>query len=373
MEKSAFWTTNGTGDGASGGYTATEFYDFIRRLLITDQEATQGVLRGVLNELAVTGSSSPLSLASGCAIVHGLYYENSAALNLTVTTPVVGTTGGRVNLKVDWTAQTVRAVVQLNTDGTATIPSLVQTAGSEWNLPLYTFTVTTAGVITLTDVRSFCQFANYLTATAFDEVAGLSVIGRSANTTGQSAAITAGTDAYVLRRSGTSIGFGQVATGGIADDAVTNAKIADDAVDTDQLATGAVGADALDSDAVDDTKVGNRVPQFYRRQGGSDTDWISPGTTTRTPGNVMIQAGVINGDMAAGTFFDNISVYFPVSFSGKPIVFLTLLSPSSNQMFWISVFGNGTWIDQIDFIRVKRPIYSTAVTYSVQWLAIGPV
>ena len=55
--------------------------------------------------------------------------------------------------------------------------------------------------------------------------AGLSVIGRSANTLGNVADITAGTDAHVLRRSGTSLGFGQVATGGIIDAAVTYAKI----------------------------------------------------------------------------------------------------------------------------------------------------
>lgn len=39
-------------------------------------------------------------------------------------------------------------------------------------------------------------------------LAGLSVLGRAANTTGATAAITAGTDNHVLRRSGTSIGFG---------------------------------------------------------------------------------------------------------------------------------------------------------------------
>lgn len=38
--------------------------------------------------------------------------------------------------------------------------------------------------------------------------AGLSVIGRSANTTGDPADITAGTDGHVLRRSGTTLGFG---------------------------------------------------------------------------------------------------------------------------------------------------------------------
>lgn len=55
--------------------------------------------------------------------------------------------------------------------------------------------------------------------------AALSVIGRSANSVGDPADITAGTDNHVLRRSGTSLGFGTVATGGIADDAVTYAKL----------------------------------------------------------------------------------------------------------------------------------------------------
>jgi hypothetical protein len=55
---------------------------------------------------------------------------------------------------------------------------------------------------------------------------GLSVIGRSANTTGSPADIAAATDAHVLRRSGTTIGFGTVATAGIADGAVTAIKLA---------------------------------------------------------------------------------------------------------------------------------------------------
>jgi hypothetical protein len=60
-----------------------------------------------------------------------------------------------------------------------------------------------------------------------DSVA-LSVIGRSANSTGDPADIagTASSDA-VLRVSGTALGFGTVATAGLADDSVTNAKAAD--------------------------------------------------------------------------------------------------------------------------------------------------
>lgn len=55
----------------------------------------------------------------------------------------------------------------------------------------------------------------------------LSVIGRSANSSGDPADISASAaSGAVLRESGSTIGFGTVATAGIADDAVTNAKLA---------------------------------------------------------------------------------------------------------------------------------------------------
>jgi hypothetical protein len=56
--------------------------------------------------------------------------------------------------------------------------------------------------------------------------AALSVIGRSANSTGDPADIAAANDGEVLRRSGTTLGFGTVATAGITDAAVTLAKMA---------------------------------------------------------------------------------------------------------------------------------------------------
>lgn len=66
---------------------------------------------------------------------------------------------------------------------------------------------------------------NSITDAKLRDSAGLSVIGRSANSTGDPADIIAGTDGHVLRRSGTTLDFGQVATAGIADDAVTYAKL----------------------------------------------------------------------------------------------------------------------------------------------------
>lgn len=57
--------------------------------------------------------------------------------------------------------------------------------------------------------------------------AALSVIGRYANSVGNPADIVAGADGYVMRRSGTTIGFGTIATAGHADNSVTYAKLQD--------------------------------------------------------------------------------------------------------------------------------------------------
>ncbi len=67
------------------------------------------------------------------------------------------------------------------------------------------------------------------------DLAGLSLIGRSANSTGVPAAIT-GTDGQVARVSGTALGFGTIVAAGIASDAVTTAKILDANVTLAKLA-----------------------------------------------------------------------------------------------------------------------------------------
>jgi hypothetical protein len=128
-EKSLFWFTNGfagaTGDG-SAPYTQDEFSLYNQDLL------GEGVVYGSGNNLAVSGTATPLALATGRAQVRGFSYWNSSASTLAVTTPTTGTTGGRVVLWADYSAATVRAVVKLNTDGNAGIPSLTQVANTTW-------------------------------------------------------------------------------------------------------------------------------------------------------------------------------------------------------------------------------------------------
>lgn len=79
------------------------------------------------------------------------------------------------------------------------------------------------GALDLADadaVTGLLPFANIAS------LAGLSVLGRSANTTGVMAAIT-GTDGQVLRVSGTTLGFGTIATAGLAANSVDMTILAD--------------------------------------------------------------------------------------------------------------------------------------------------
>ncbi len=64
-----------------------------------------------------------------------------------------------------------------------------------------------------------------VTYAKIQDATGVSVLGRSANTTGPLANITASADGQVLQRAGGVVSFAQVPTAAIADDAVTGAKL----------------------------------------------------------------------------------------------------------------------------------------------------
>lgn len=66
-----------------------------------------------------------------------------------------------------------------------------------------------------------------ITAGSLAPIAGLSVLGRAANTTGVVAAITAATTGDVLRMGASSLSWGQLSTASYADSSVTNAKLDD--------------------------------------------------------------------------------------------------------------------------------------------------
>lgn len=64
-----------------------------------------------------------------------------------------------------------------------------------------------------------------VTYAKIQNVAALSVFGRASNSAGVGADITAGTDGHVLRRSGTSLGFGTLASDAFADNTIVAARL----------------------------------------------------------------------------------------------------------------------------------------------------
>lgn len=104
-------------------------------------------------------------------------------------------------------------------------------------------TVTSSGAVWTIDngVVSTAKIADdAVTNDKIRNSAALSVIGRSANSIGGPDDIVCFSDGYVLRQSGTTLGFGEVGTLGIADNAITTAKINNTAVSTAKIADDAV-------------------------------------------------------------------------------------------------------------------------------------
>jgi hypothetical protein len=179
-QKSLFWSTGSTGDGLTT-YTQTEILDWLTRTFLVDT-TIQGVVAGYLNKLAVSGTASPISIASGAAVVAGIPYSNSTSTTLTIATPTTGTTGHRIVLRADYTAQTVRVVDIASSDGTSAIPALTQSAGSVWDISLASLTITTGGVITVTDLRNYI----YPHGPLYYRQGGSSTVWSTAGTTNQS-------------------------------------------------------------------------------------------------------------------------------------------------------------------------------------------
>jgi hypothetical protein len=309
-ERSRLWTTNGTGDGVGTGYTVADWQEMFLKLLHGGNEANGGVLLGVANQLAVSGAASPLTVATGAAMVHGFFYANDTPLNLTVTTPVVGTTGGRIVLRVNWAAQTVRAVAVRNTDGVNSPPALTQTVNTTWEVSLATFTITTGGVITVTDTRVYSRFSTQIVDTMIRD--GAITTNKYAD-----ASITAAKLAVL-----------SVAQAAIQTGAVGNNQLANNAVDNNKLAAGAALANlgftpwhsgndgsgsGLDADRI------KNVDVFFNRQGGNAANWSTPGAVSYAVTGVRMQFGVVQ--YAGGSSSASVSITFPTAFGNAPLVF----------------------------------------------------
>ncbi len=311
-EQSFLWSAPaGAGDGASS-FTRTDWSSISKVLAACF--APEGVA-AMLNTLtgSVTGANT-VQINTGGAVVDGKPYYNSSAVSVNIPSAAGGgnTRIDRVVLRADWTAQTVRVTRIAGIDAASpTAPLYATSTGAVYDVPLYQALVNTSGTVTLTDER-------------------------------------------VLAYSG----VGTVGTTAIQALAVTTAKIAANAVTEAKMGALSVGTPELITNSVDDTIAGDRMPQFYRRQGGDSVNWAVPGTSLRIPTSVRMQAG------AASTLAGSVTVTFPVAFSSVPIVFVT---STVNNYIVAAVTVTATQVQ----ISADDTLLN-GVSTTVNWLAIGP-
>ena len=151
-EKSIFWETGALGDGASE-YTLTELTRWLSQSFASTT-VDEAIMKNYGGEMAVSGVASPVSIATGGALVHGFPYWHTVASTLVIGTPVGDTRIDRIVLAADYVAQTVRLKLLTGIEGGG-IPAMTRNTGVLWEIPLARASITVGGVITLTDERVF--------------------------------------------------------------------------------------------------------------------------------------------------------------------------------------------------------------------------
>lgn len=150
-ELSRPWPEVATGDG---GEFSDEQWARVWRYLFQQDLAAAGVIPGVANKLQVTGATSPVSVNTGAGMVYGRFYENDAAVDVAIPTPAASARIDRVVLECGWTAQTIRITRVAGTEG-GSEPTLTQTGGTTWQVPLAKVTIQTDGTLVVVDQREY--------------------------------------------------------------------------------------------------------------------------------------------------------------------------------------------------------------------------
>lgn len=159
-QRSLFWDGSVLGD--CGPYTSAHFHDQLLRS-ITGCTGNRGVLLNWLNNLEVTGTSSPLSVATGAAVVYGTFFESDAAVSVTISTPATGYSRyDRIVARRNASTQTVRIGTTQGTPsvGTPTVPALTQDVSGIYEIPLANALIDDAGTIEVTDTREYATYSS---------------------------------------------------------------------------------------------------------------------------------------------------------------------------------------------------------------------
>lgn len=151
-QKSYYWDGLVTGDASLAPYSQ----DVWNRLwqVMFSRADNEGVLDNIDDELAVSGTTVAVSVATGKALVDGSLYQSDGLVNIAIPTPVTDPRIDRIVVRKDWSTQTIRVARVPGTENASpTAPALTQIDLSVWEIPLAQALITTGGIITVTDER----------------------------------------------------------------------------------------------------------------------------------------------------------------------------------------------------------------------------
>lgn len=122
--------------GDSGPYTSDRWSAMYRSM--SPDTASSAVLWSTTSEnLKATISGSAVTISEGSAMVYGRYYNNSAEESFAIPVAATDRTD-MIVLRATWgSTKTVRLAYLTGTSGSVTPPTLTQTAGTVWEVPLY--------------------------------------------------------------------------------------------------------------------------------------------------------------------------------------------------------------------------------------------
>ena len=145
-ERSRPWDGIVTGD--AGPYSDDQWTDIFKSFS-APVIASQGVLANNLNELAASGAVSPVTIATGRAVVDGIWYETDTTVDVVMASPAANPRVDRIVLRKDWAAQTVRVTRIGGAEAASPVAAaLTQIDGTTWDLPLWQMHITVGGAIT---------------------------------------------------------------------------------------------------------------------------------------------------------------------------------------------------------------------------------
>ena len=154
----------------------------------------------IQGNLVVTGTSSSINAETVTVDDNIIVLNNNVTGTPTENAGIEIERGTSANVSVLWNESADRWT--FTNDGSTFYNIPISTEYNNYTHPNHSGDVTSVGDGAQTIA------ANAVSDAKFRQSAALSIVGRSANTTGNVADITAGTDHHVLRRSGTTLGFG---------------------------------------------------------------------------------------------------------------------------------------------------------------------